>query len=57
VRNADQVLVLADGSIVERGTHDDLVSKKDGMYRQLVARQLTSGPERDEKMLESKKSS
>jgi ATP-binding cassette, subfamily B, multidrug efflux pump len=32
IRNADQVLVLDKGQIVERGTHDDLLAKKGNYY-------------------------
>jgi ATP-binding cassette subfamily B multidrug efflux pump len=39
VRAADQILVLADGEIVERGTHDDLVSRN-GVYAELYRKQL-----------------
>ncbi len=42
VRDADLVLVMDHGKIVERGTHDALVERKDGMYRYLVQRQLQS---------------
>ena len=35
VRHADEILVLQKGSIVERGTHDELVAKS-GFYKRLV---------------------
>lgn len=33
VRKADQIFVLKDGRIVERGTHDELMNLENGMYR------------------------
>ena len=39
VRNADLILVLEDGKIVERGTHDALLGL-DGAYAALVRTQL-----------------
>ena len=39
VRHADQILVLDAGRIVERGTHDQLVSR-DGLYASLYRKQL-----------------
>jgi ATP-binding cassette subfamily B protein len=39
VRSADQILVLADGRIVERGTHHELVGA-DGVYAELYQKQL-----------------
>ena len=39
VRSADQILVLADGRIVERGTHDQLVAVG-GTYAELHRKQL-----------------
>lgn len=41
VRNANLVVVLSKGQIVERGTHDQLLEQPKGIYRQLVERQLT----------------
>ncbi len=32
IRNADQVLVLEAGLIVERGTHDELLTKRGAYY-------------------------
>lgn len=41
IMNADKILVLYNGSIVEEGVHDELVSRR-GMYHQLVQKQMTS---------------
>ncbi|MFP4322886.1 MAG: ABC transporter ATP-binding protein [Anaerolineales bacterium] len=38
VRNADQIIVLDDGRVVERGSHEEIVSEN-GLYARLVARQ------------------
>ena len=42
VRDADQILVLEKGEIVERGSHDELVAKN-GLYAELYNRQDLSG--------------
>ena len=39
LRNADQVLVLVDGEIVERGCHDDLLARR-GAYYELYMKQF-----------------
>ena len=36
IRNTDVILVVADGKIVERGSHRELVARKNGVYSQLV---------------------
>jgi ATP-binding cassette subfamily B protein len=40
VRDADLILVIEDGRIIERGTHDELVSKTSGLYAELHKKQL-----------------
>lgn len=42
VKNADQIVVLEGGRLVEKGTHEELVSKK-GIYYTLVKNQLELG--------------
>lgn len=39
VKNADQIVVMEQGTIVERGTHQELVTRK-GKYFELVSNQL-----------------
>lgn len=40
IRNANNIVCLKYGEIVEQGSHDELV-RKDGVYKALVDRQLT----------------
>ncbi len=35
VREADRIVVIREGSVVESGTHADLLNNKDGLYRRL----------------------
>ncbi len=42
IRNADLILVLDQGTIVERGTHQELL-QHDGYYAQLIQHQLANG--------------
>ncbi len=43
VRRADLILVLDGGTIVERGTHDELVASPTGLYARLYAEQFGGG--------------
>lgn len=40
VRNVDRIYVLAQGEIIESGTHQELISNPDGAYSQLAKLQL-----------------
>ena len=42
IRNADNILVLQHGDILESGTHQELIEKK-GLYADLVALQTMEG--------------
>jgi ABC-type multidrug transport system fused ATPase/permease subunit len=35
VREADQIIVIEDGAVVETGTHAELLANRDGLYRRL----------------------
>ena len=39
IRNANKIVVLKKGEIMEQGTHDELIAA-DGAYKKLVQRQL-----------------
>jgi ATP-binding cassette subfamily B protein len=41
VRDADKIVILADGGIAEIGTHDELI-QKDGYYREIYEMQVSS---------------
>ena len=42
VRNADTIAVVQDGQVVESGSHDELISREDGLYASLVHVQKTT---------------
>lgn len=47
VRDADRIVVLKDGEVVEQGTHDALMASG-GLYRELVHHQLEAASPEDE---------
>lgn len=50
IRNADQILVLKDGQIIERGKHDELLAKK-GFYYDLYMSQFKKQEEIEEALV------
>jgi ATP-binding cassette subfamily B protein len=40
IRNADNIMVLEKGKIVEYGPHDELIQSEDGRYRELYEMQF-----------------
>lgn len=43
IRNADTILVLENGEIIETGTHDELMSVNNGLYKSLSRMQYQAG--------------
>jgi ABC-type multidrug transport system fused ATPase/permease subunit len=41
IRNADKIIVLENGTIVEQGTHNQLLANKNGLYKTLTELQFT----------------
>ena len=41
IRNADEILVVSNGKIVENGTHEELIRKRKGLYKKLYASQFS----------------
>lgn len=41
IRNADVIMVLSEGVVAERGTHEELLAIEGGIYRDLVEAQMS----------------
>lgn len=51
IKNADLILVLKEGQIVERGRHNDLISKN-GLYQQIYRSQLSVSQDSEGSLIE-----
>jgi ATP-binding cassette subfamily B (MDR/TAP) protein 8 len=40
IRNVDEILVIKNGKIIEKGTHNFLMNKSNGIYAHLVSKQM-----------------
>lgn len=49
VRNADIILVIEKGRVIEQGCHDELVKIGDGAYTNLVERQMQAQKKLDKR--------
>ncbi|KAI9144295.1 P-loop containing nucleoside triphosphate hydrolase protein [Paraphysoderma sedebokerense] len=56
IADADEIIVLKDGRIAERGTHEELLNKEEGVYREMWWTQQASsdGYNSDDKGIEGK---
>ena len=43
IRHADRIVVLQRGSIIETGSHDELIAREEGHYRHLIRLQFDGG--------------
>jgi ATP-binding cassette, subfamily B, bacterial len=50
IRRADMILLMEDGQIVERGTHEELMAARAGYY-EMVVRQMEAASHSDEEMV------
>ncbi|XP_075976553.1 ATP-binding cassette sub-family B member 10, mitochondrial isoform X2 [Anticarsia gemmatalis] len=48
IQSADEVAVLENGVIVEKGTYHDLMAKQDGFFRELITHQTFAAKTRDQ---------
>ena len=53
IKNADEILVVANGKIIEQGSHNELIKAKDGLYKKLYQAQFKYNDEIDNKIMMS----
>lgn len=44
IQNSESIAVIKDGKVVERGSHSDLLSVREGTYSNLVKLQVSNSP-------------
>jgi ABC-type dipeptide/oligopeptide/nickel transport system ATPase component len=49
--NVDTIHVLADGRVVEQGTHHELISKEDSVYSEMWRNYLREADEHEEQVI------
>jgi ATP-binding cassette subfamily B protein len=52
LRNANRLMVIDDGQVVEQGTHDELMAKPDGRFAKMVRLQTEINKLKSEQMME-----
>ena len=52
IRRADLILLMEEGRVIERGTHEDLMQAR-GVYYEMVQRQMTAHAEAGDEILTS----
>jgi len=57
IQNADQIVTVSDGHVVEKGTHSELMAIENGIYQGLVKQQQTEEKKEDEKGVKSNETS
>jgi ABC-type multidrug transport system fused ATPase/permease subunit len=50
VRRADMILLMEDGRVIERGTHESLMAAR-GVYHRMVLRQMESAGSNGDELL------
>jgi ATP-binding cassette, subfamily B (MDR/TAP), member 1 len=53
IRDADNIVVMAEGRIIEQGTHDDLLEKRGAYYKLVEAQKLAELKEQEEEKQEA----
>jgi ABC-type multidrug transport system fused ATPase/permease subunit len=52
IQSADEVAVLENGLVIEKGTYTELMAKEDGFFRELITHQTFASKTRDNRELQ-----